>query len=339
MGAAHSEAVQEMKAHYSYTLAQQESHAFKAQNSITACLHAGREFYERAVDLANRVTILTEEIEDVGPVHMEQVAPAITSSSPWLVESFTRMCDHMSGATGWGLYHGKVDIPSSQAYNTAEVVGLSLVFEESGLSWTFSRREVEDMEMKKWVKQTQQVQNEDAREADFAESTRLNHLEGSRDDEALVDNVNTAASVYQQRKHERDSVIESSPIVVMVVGKEDRSVQEGIVKAKAILDSSCFRDHSPSDIRGASANRMHSNTGNTHKQESMAPEEEVEFLSLPLFSAVYRTGTVLLLFTAVSWLCDLQCRMKKTKMKWIISMVHQIQQAICLTRMRLLLPY
>ena len=180
------------------------------------------------------------------------------------------------------------------------------------------------MEMKKWVKQTQQVQNEDAREADFAESTRLNHLEGSRDDEALVDNVNTAASVYQQRKHERDSGIESSPIVVMVVGKEDRSVQEGIVKAKAILDSSCFRDHSPSDIRGASANRMHSNTGDTHKQESMAPEEEVEFYRF-LYSVQYtEQAPCCSLFTAVSLLCDLQCRMKKTKMKWIISMVHQI---------------
>ena len=149
LGTSHWEALQKMNTNHSQIIAHHEAQAFKAQNSLAACLHAGQDFYGRVVELANRVTVLTEEVEGVGIVQLEQEAPAITSSSPWLIDSFARLCRHMGSATGWGLYHGKVIMPSSQAYNTSEVVGLSLVFEESGLSWSFSRREVEAMRMKK----------------------------------------------------------------------------------------------------------------------------------------------------------------------------------------------
>ena len=290
LGASHLTAVQKMKADHNHTFAHHEAQAFKAQNSLAACLHAGQDFYERAVELANRVTVLTEEVEGVGTVQLEQVAPAITSSSPWLVESFARLCKHMSSAMGWGLYHGKVNIPSSQAYNTSEVVGLSLVFEESGLSWSFSRREVEAMHMKKWAKQEQEEEEEDVHETELADSRRLDRLTGK----TLADDGNTTVAAHQQRKNERDARVASSAVVVMVVGKEDESVQKSVAVAKDTLASSYYRDLQPSDIHGTSAGHTPSRTEQPTMHKERVPQDNVEFILLPLFSAVYRTGTVLL---------------------------------------------
>ena len=144
------------------------------------------------------------------------------------------------------------------------------------------------------MKQGQREEEEDRREEEMAAAARLDHLEGRHSEEPLANDGNTTVEAYKQRKSERDAKVASDAVVVMVVGKEDESVQQSIELAKTTLASSYYSNLPLSDINGTETGHAHSNSIHSSVHTERASHEDIEFLSLPVFSAVYRTGTVLL---------------------------------------------
>jgi hypothetical protein len=127
-----------------------------AETALAASNHVAQSFFSAALALARSVVVTTEEIEGVGTVAATEACAVLNASSPWLLERITRITKAVSAASGWQATHGLLTAPhdasssssdSSNLANLAEVVGLSVEFEEDGMSWSFSRREVAAMRL------------------------------------------------------------------------------------------------------------------------------------------------------------------------------------------------